>query len=133
MGTRNLQKELTSLISNSFLRFCVVGVVCTCVDAAIYYLVRQFASYQIALVCGYCLSLCLNYYLTIYWTFKAKCSLVNGVGIVLSHLFNLFIIRMGLMFVLVNIFHLNDNIAYIPMLIVSVITNYLIIKAVVSR
>lgn len=132
MGTRNLQKELTSLISNSFLRFCVVGVVCTAVDAAIYYVVRQLASYQIALVCGYCLSLCLNYYLTIHWTFQAKDNLTNGIGIVLSHLFNLFVVRMGLMYIFVNLFRLNDNIAYIPTLIVSVITNYLIIRHIVT-
>lgn len=120
------------LSTKSFLRFCIVGVVCTGVDAAIYYAIRQFASYQIALVFGYCLSLCLNYYLTIHWTFQVKDSLTNGIGIILSHLFNLFIVRMGLMFVFVNVFHLNDIIAYIPTLIVSVITNYLIIRYIVT-
>lgn len=127
-------KKLSHRIStNSFLRFCIVGTFCTGVDAAIYYVVRLFASYQTALFCGYCLSLCLNYCLTIHWTFKAKDSLKNGIGIVLSHLFNLFVVRMGLMYIFVNVFRLNDNIAYIPTLIVSVITNYLIIKVVVLQ
>lgn len=120
-------------LTSSFLRFCMVGVVCTGVDTAIYYVVRQFASYQIALVCGYCLSLCLNYYLTIHWTFRVKDSLKNGIGIVLSHLFNLFVVRMGLMFIFVNFFHLSDSLAYIPTLIISVTTSYLIVRAVVSQ
>ena len=84
------------------IRFCIVGVLCTALDSAIFYTVRLFAPYQVALVAGYLLSLIANYFLTIYWTFKSKPNTKNAVGIVAAHLFNLFVVRMGLMYCFVN-------------------------------
>lgn len=80
-----------------FCKFCIVGVLCTCIDATIFYTVIRFSSYQVSLVTGYVLSLLINYFLTIYWTFNSKPSKKNAAGVVIAHLFNLFIVRMGLM------------------------------------
>lgn len=118
---------------NEFLRFCIVGFLCTLVDAIIFYASNSIFSYQISLICGYLISLVLNYYLTIHWTFKSKSNLKNAVGIILAHLFNLFVIRMGLMFLFVNICEASNIVAYIPTLIISVITNFLIIRFVVKH
>lgn len=116
-----------------FIRFCVVGAVCTGIDACIFYVVRTFASYQIALVSGYILSLVINYFLTIYWTFKSKPNPKNAVGVVAAHIFNLFVVRMGLMYIFVNGFSVNDRLAYIPTLAISVITNFIIVKLVINK
>ena len=116
-----------------FVRFCIVGVICTIVDACIYYTVLQFASYPIALVCGYCLSLILNYFLTIYWTFEKKPNAKNAIGVVSAHLFNLFVVRMGLMYAFVNCASISEQIAYVPTLLISMITNFLIVRFVVNR
>lgn len=118
---------------NEFLRFCIVGLVCTLVDAIIFYAFNSFFSYQISLVSGYLISLILNYYLTIHWTFKSKSNLKNAIGIILAHLFNLFVVRMGLMSVFINICGVSNIIAYIPTLLISVITNFLIIRFVVKH
>ena len=83
------QKEL-----RQFIRFCIVGGTCALIDAAIFYVVRLFAPYQVALISGYLISLCVNYLLTVYWTFRTESSMLNLVGIVGAHMFNLFVVRM---------------------------------------
>lgn len=117
----------------TFVKFCIVGVIATAIDAALFYCFSQLQlPYPIALVLSYLISLSINYLLTVYWTFSTKPSFSNGIGIVACHLFNLFVVRMGLMWFFVEITGLSANISYIPTLIISVVTNYLIIKAVVS-
>lgn len=113
------------------MRFCIVGGTCAMIDAAIFYVVRIFAPYQVALVSGYLISLCVNYLLTIYWTFKTSSSVRNLVGVVGAHMFNLFIMRMGMMTLFVEVLHMNDKIAYIPMAVISAITNYIVVRTVV--
>jgi len=115
-----------------FIRFCIVGGTCALIDAAVFYVVRLFAPYQVALVSGYLISLCANYFLTIYWTFKTSPSAHNFIGIIGAHMFNLFVVRMGLMWWFVEVFEWNDSIAYIPMAIISAVTNFLVIRAVVK-
>ena len=116
-----------------FLRFCIVGVIATALDAGIFYLVRLFASYQIALVSGYCLSLIVNYLLTIYWTFKKKPTTGNLVGVIAAHMFNLFVVRMSLMWLFVNMAGIPDRIAYIPTLLISMVTNFLVVRFAVNK
>ena len=128
-------KEIYSGDSKSaeFLRFCIVGVIATALDAGIFYLVRLFASYQIALVSGYCLSLIVNYLLTIYWTFKKKPTTGNLVGVIAAHMFNLFVVRMSLMWIFVNIAGIPDRMAYIPTLLISMVTNFLVVRFAVNK
>ena len=116
-----------------FLRFCIAGVIATALDAAIFYLVRMFASYQIALVSGYCLRLIVNYLLTIYWTFKKKPTTGNLVGVIAAHMFNLFVVRMSLMWLFVNMAGIPDRIAYIPTLLISMVTNFLVVRFAVNK
>lgn len=116
-----------------FVRFCIVGTICTGIDACVYYLLCNITYYQIALITGYLLSLVINYFLTVYWTFKSKPNINNIVGIIAAHIFNLFIVRMGLMFILVEMLQLNNQVSYIPTLIISVLSNYYIIKKVVEK
>lgn len=116
-----------------FLRFCIVGEIATALDAGIFYLVRLFASYQIALVSGYCLSLIVNYLLTIYWTFKKKPTTGNLVGVIAAHMFNLFVVRMSLMWLFVNMAGIPDRIAYIPTLLISMVTNFLVVRFAVNK
>ena len=119
--------------TRQFVRFCIVGSICFLIDAAVYYVVRRFAPYQVALVSSYLVSLCFNYFLTIYWTFKTTPSIQNLVGVIGAHLFNLFVVREGLMWLFVEVFEIDDSIAYIPMAIISAVTNFLVIRFVVRK
>ena len=127
-----LKELLSKKETQQFIRFCIVGGTCAVIDAAIFYVVRLFAPYQVALVSGYLISLCVNYFLTVYWTFKTKPAAFNFVGIIGAHMFNLFVVRMGLMLLFVELLGLIDSIAYIPMAVISAVTNYLVIRAVVK-
>lgn len=123
----------SKIVGLEFVRFCAVGALCTALDAIIFYSVRIIAPYQVALVLGYLLSLVANYFLTIYWTFQSKPNKKNAIGIVTAHLFNLFVVRMSLMFVFVDIMAIDDKLAYIPTLIISMVTNFVIIKFIVEK
>lgn len=116
-----------------FIRFCIVGVMCTGIDMFTFYIVHSFTNYQVAIVCGYTLSFFINYFLTVFWTFQSRSNIKKLMGMVLTHLFNLFMVRMGLMHLFVNIFSLNENIAYMLTLVISVVSNFIIIKIVVNR
>ena len=111
-----------------FIRFCIVGAFATILDAAIFYTVIRFASYRTALVCGYLISLIANYFLTVLWTFKKKPSKKNALGVLIAHLLNLFVVRMGLMFMFINKVGIDDDLAYIPTLAISTITNFFVVR-----
>ncbi len=127
-----IKKIINHTETRQFIRFCIVGGTCALIDAAVFYIVRLFAPYQVALVSGYIISLCVNYFLTIYWTFKTSPSAHNFIGIIGAHMFNLFVVRMGLMWLFVEVFGWDDSIAYIPMAVISAVINFLVIRAVVK-
>lgn len=128
-----LKEKVRQFIGSEFFRFCVVGGICTALDAGIFYAMRLFAPYQVAMVTGYCLSLIVNYLLTIYWTFKKKPSVNNAIAVVVAHLINLFVVRMGLMWLFINVFGLEDKVAYLPTLCISVVVNFIMVKFAVNK
>lgn len=116
-----------------FIRFCTVGVICTLLDTCIYYTFLTFAPYFVSLVSGYCLSLIVNYFLTIYWTFQKKANAKNGIGVICSHLFNLFVVRMSSMYILVNYCGMSEEWAFIPTLFISTVCNFLLVRLAVYK
>lgn len=116
-----------------FIRFCIVGTFATLIDAAVFYIVRQFTCYQIALVGGYVLSLIVNYFLTVLWTFRQKPTMMNALGVLVAHMINLFVVRMSLMYLFVDMLGINDRIAYIPTLLISMFTNYIVVRYAITR
>lgn len=114
-----------------FVRFCIVGVIATLIDMAIFYSMKLIVHYNIALVCGYCISLAFNYYMTVHWTFQTKSSARNLIGVVSAHMINLFIVRMGLMWLFVNLVGLSSSIAFFPTIVISVFVNFILIRTLV--
>lgn len=116
-----------------FIRFCIVGAISTILDTALFYLFHLVLPYQISLLGGYIISLFANYILTIRWTFRTKYTKKNTYGIILAHLFNLFFVRMGLMYVFTSFAMMSEDIAFLPTLIISVITNFFIIRFIIHK
>ena len=114
-----------------FIRFCFVGVFATAVDAGLFYILRQWLPYQLSMVISYSLSLCVNVVLTLLWTFDARMNIRNASSVAVVHLFNLFVVRFGLMALFVAGMVINDKVAFIPTLFISVITNFVIVKTVI--
>lgn len=144
-----IREILSHKETQKFIRFCIVGGICFLIDAAVFYSVRPFAPeiadhlrsflgisvapWRIPLVSGYIISLCFNYLLTVYWTFNTGASVRNLAGVVGAHLFNLFVVRMVLMWLFVKGLGMSDSVAYLPMAVISAITNYIVIRTVVKR
>ena len=114
-----------------FIRFCFVGFFATAVDAGLFYILRQWLPYQLSMVISYSLSLCVNVVLTLLWTFDARMNIRNASSVAVVHLFNLFVVRFGLMALFVAGMGINDKVAFIPTLFISVITNFVIVKTVI--
>lgn len=114
-----------------FIRFCIVGAFATAVDAGLFYILRQWVPYQLSMIISYSLSLCVNIVLTLLWTFGICMNIRNALKIAVVHLFNLFVVRFGLMALFVTGMNINDKVAFLPTLFISVITNFVIIKAVI--
>ena len=130
-------RDMLKMVANcqrlrEFIRFCIVGTISSGIDAIVFYTVNTFTVYQVALILGYLTGLIFNYIFTIYWTFGQKPSTMNAVGVVSAHLINLFIIRMGLMWLFVSSLDMSEKIAFIPTMIISVIANYLMVRFAVS-
>ncbi|MCF0180234.1 MAG: GtrA family protein [Bacteroidales bacterium] len=115
-----------------FVRYCIVGVLATIIDMAIFYSMKLIVHYNIALISGYCLSLIFNYFMTVYWTFSTKSSARNLIGVVSAHMINLFVVRMGLMWLFVNLVGLESGIAFLPTIVVSVFVNFFVLRAFVK-
>ena len=128
----DIVKWIKSKEMRQFVRFCIVGATCFLIDAAVYHSVLRFAPYLIAHISGYIISFCFNYFLTVYWTFQTQSSVLNLVGIVGAHMFNLFVVRTGLLLLFVEYFGMSAGIAYWPMAVISAVTNYLVIRTVVK-
>jgi putative flippase GtrA len=116
-----------------FIRFCIVGAFATLLDAALFYMFRQWMSYQASMVLSYTICLLLNMVLTLRWTFRRKFSLRNVMGVMWAHLFNLFVVRYKLMELFVVTLKMSDRLAYLPTLGISVVVNFLIIRAIVHK
>lgn len=115
------------------IKYIVVGVICTAIDAFIFYLTCNTIGYRLAMISGFCVSVSLNYYLNVKWAFGSTITLKNGIGVVTAHLFNIFIVRMGLMWFFIDILLLNDEFSFIPTIMISTLTNFVIIKFIVNK
>lgn len=116
-----------------FIRFCLVGGLCTAIDALVFYIVRMMVSYHVALICGYMVGLVVNYFLTVMWTFKTTPTGKNAIGVIMAHIFNLFVVRMGLITLFVSLMGMNEMIAFVPTLCISVLSNFVIIKLILKK
>ena len=138
--------------TRQFLRFCIVGGICWMIDVGVFGVMsEQFnANYQVAQITSYLVSLCVNYLLTIYWTFHTRSSVANLVGIVGAHMINM-TLRSCLMWLFMehpfftpvceDVASFFENLgivctrrymALIPTTIICAVTNYLVIRTVVK-
>ena len=75
-----------------------------------------------------------NKFLKKYFHWDAKELLQSLIGIVLFALaVNIFIVRFSLMWLFINIAGLNEGVAFIPTLIISVITNFFFVRYIVYK
>jgi len=121
----------SNILTSSFIRFCIVGVVATAIHYGIYWLMLKLMTPTPAFTIGYIVSFCFNFFLTAKFTFKKKATSKKGIGFAMSHLVNY-----GLQTGLLNIFILigfPEQFAAIPVYFICVPVNYLLVRFVFSK
>lgn len=116
-----------------FFKFCLVGLLCTAIDASVFYILVGNIGYKISMICGFCVSIIVNYLLNILWAFQTKPNWQNAIGVFSAHCFNIFIVRMTLMWIFINLIFLTEEQAFIPTIILSVITNFIIVRFIINK
>lgn len=71
-----------------FIRFCLVGTVAAGIHYGIYYWLQAYLSLNIAYTAGYLISLACNFFMTSYFTFRSKPTVLKATGFGFSHLIN---------------------------------------------
>ena len=111
------------------IRFAIVGLLASAIHYAVYALALTLgASANLAYTAGFLVSLCCNYALTTYFTFRQRPSRRNAVGFAMSHLLNYFV-EIGFL----NFFlwlGLSRELAPIAVLAIAVPTNFVLVRFV---
>ena len=122
-------KSLSNIISkNSFIRFCIVGGICTIIDYAVYWGMLHLVKYNTAMIIGYIVSLVINYILTTMWTFRAKLKYSNLIAVSAIHIFNCFILRAGLLELFVQKYNLCATEAYLYTMMLSIPFTFILLR-----
>lgn len=122
---------LKTVLSSSFIRFVIVGILATGIHYGIYLLLNQVIPANPAYAAGYVISFICNFFLTSRFTFKKKASVKKGLGFALSHLVN-FLLHMLLLNVFLRL-GVRESLAPIPVYCICVPVNFLLVRFVFNR
>lgn len=114
-----------------FVRFVAVGVFATALHYGIYYVLQRLVNVNVAYTAGYALSFLANFYLTAYFTFRAKPSWQRAFGFGGAHLVN-YLLHMGLL----NLFlwlGLSKPLAPVPVFAIAIPVNFLLVRFVFKQ
>lgn len=111
-----------------FFRFCCVGSLCAFVDWLCFTASCTIFPYRVSVVIGFVISLIINYVLTAKWTFKKKYTKKNFINMICAHLINIIIVRMGLLYILIDLLTIAEYWAYIPTLMISAVTSFIMVR-----
>jgi putative flippase GtrA len=115
-------------IINEFIRFGIVGGLCTVLHYGIYYLLQLYINVNIAYTLGYVLSFMANFYLTSYFTFGTTPSWKKLIGMGGAHAVNY-----ALHILLLNLFlriGISQEWAPIPVFAIAIPVNFLLVRFV---
>ena len=112
----------------AFIKFVIVGIGATALHYGIYFILQHFINVNVAYTAGYVLSFIANFYLTAYFTFGQKPSLLRAIGFGGAHLCN-YLIHIGLL----NLFlalGVTKTLAPIPVFAIAIPANFVMVRFV---
>ena len=112
-------------------RFVIVGVIATALHYGIYWILMRWVNVNIAYTIGYALSFICNFFLTSYFTFKAKATMKRGLGFGSAHLLN-YLLQM----LFLNFFiwlGIKAEWAPIPVYMIVIPINFLLVRFVFKK
>lgn len=125
-----MDKNMKSAIIE-FLKFLVCGFVAMGVEFGLYYILLNCLeiNYNISYTAGFVAGVVCAYFLTTYVTFSSSSSVSNGVAYIAVQGF-IWLLRLGLINLLVKVFGLSENISNPLTYIVAGPTNFIILRIV---
>ena len=115
-------------IINEFIRFGIVGGLCTVLHYGIYYLLQLYINVNIAYTLGYVLSFMANFYLTSYFTFGTTPSWKKLIGMGGAHAVN-YALHILLLNLVLRI-GISQEWAPIPVFAIAIPVNFLLVRFV---
>lgn len=118
----------------NFIIYFIVGSVATLINALSYYFYRMIINtYEINVILSWVTSLIFAFYLNRKYVFKSKNKVIKEfIRFTLSRLLTL-ILELVFMYILVDLFEINDMLAKLINLIIIFISNYLLSKFLVFK
>ena len=129
--TLPMQVELNRETILEASRFVIVGVIATALHYGIYWILMRWVNVNIAYTIGYALSFVCNFFLTSYFTFKAKATMKRGLGFGSAHLVN-YLLQMAFL----NLFiwlGIMAEWAPIPVYMIVIPINFLLVRFVFKK
>lgn len=121
----NMDKKV---IIREFIKFVIVGGLCTALHYGIYYILQIHINVNVAYSLGYIMSFITNFYLTSYFTFKSSPSWKKLFGMGGAHAVNY-----AIHILLLNLFlrmGISQEWAPIPVFAIAIPVNFLLVRFV---
>lgn len=132
MKIADVRQQLNRQNLSEAIRFGIVGVIATALQASVYYLLTKHTGHNLALFFSYAVSLAVNFLLTTCFTFRVKATRRRGVGFLASHAVN-FLLQFLVLNFSISIVGIDKQMAIIPVLVVCVPVNFLLIRKVMKE
>ena len=131
MQTKDIISRLESKSLGQVIRFGIVGVAATAIQAVLYQVLVGWLRAELANAIAYVVSFIFNYVASTRFTFRVKSSARRGAGFLLSHLIN-FTLQTLILHLSIRL-GLTERWAMVPMFVITVPVNFLLVRFFLTR
>lgn len=131
MQTKDIISRLESKSLGQVIRFGIVGVAATAIQAVLYQVLVGWLRAELANAIAYVVSFIFNYVASTRFTFRVKSSARKGAGFLLSHLIN-FTLQTLILHLSIRL-GLTERWAMVPMFVITVPVNFLLVRFFLTR
>ena len=131
MQTKDIISRLGGKSLGQVIRFGIVGVAATAIQAVLYQVLVGWLRAELANAIAYVVSFIFNYVASTRFTFRVKSSARRGAGFLLSHLIN-FPLQTLILHLSIRL-GLTERWAMVPMFVITVPVNFLLVRFFLTR
>lgn len=131
MQTKDIISRLGGKSLGQVIRFGIVGVAATAIQAVLYQVLVGWLLAELANAIAYVVSFIFNYVASTRFTFRVKSSARRGAGFLLSHLIN-FTLQTLILHLSIRL-GLTERWAMVPMFVITVPVNFLLVRFFLTR
>ena len=131
MQTKDIISRLGGKSLGQVIRFGIVGVAATAIQAVLYQVLVGWLRAELANAIAYVVSFIFNYVASTRFTFRVKSSARRGAGFLFSHLIN-FTLQTLILHLSIRL-GLTERWAMVPMFVITVPLNFLLVRFFLTR